>query len=89
MIARSLRYFIEGTLAVFYGQAVIQFLKHNGLKILGVAAALCLVGIAVYLIRNRLRARRGELAAETASGNSETLTESESAETSASSNGVP
>src|SRR5215207_4725749 len=30
MIARSVRYFIEGTLAVFYGESVLQFLKENG-----------------------------------------------------------
>ncbi|HYY58419.1 MAG TPA: VTT domain-containing protein [Pyrinomonadaceae bacterium] len=53
MIARSLRYYIEGTLAVFYGERVLQFLKENGVIILGVVAAVCLVGLAVYFITHR------------------------------------
>jgi membrane protein YqaA with SNARE-associated domain len=55
MIARSLRYYIEGTLAVFYGERVLSFLKENGLSILGIVFAACLVGLAVYFIRNRSR----------------------------------
>ncbi|HEV2913330.1 MAG TPA: VTT domain-containing protein [Pyrinomonadaceae bacterium] len=53
MIARSLRYYIEGTLAVFYGERVLQFLKENGVIILGLVAALCLVGLAIYFITHR------------------------------------
>jgi membrane protein YqaA with SNARE-associated domain len=53
MIARSLRYYIEGTLAVFYGERVLSFLKENGLSILGIVFAACLVGLAIYFIRNR------------------------------------
>ncbi len=30
MIARSLRYYIEGTLAVFYGKTVLDFIKNYG-----------------------------------------------------------
>ena len=53
MIARSLRYYIEGTLAVFYGEQVLTFLKDNGLMILSVVAAICLVGLLIYLYINR------------------------------------
>lgn len=55
MIARSVRYYVEGALAVFYGKRVILFLKDEGLVILGVVAALCLVGLIVYLVAKRLR----------------------------------
>lgn len=53
MIARSLRYYIEGTLAVFYGERVLQFLKENGVTILAAVAAVCLVGLAIYFIKHR------------------------------------
>jgi membrane protein YqaA with SNARE-associated domain len=53
LIARSLRYYIEGALAVFYGETVLDFLKEYGLTILGAVAALCLVGLAIYFINNR------------------------------------
>lgn len=53
MIARSLRYYIEGVLAVFYGERVLQFLKENGLLILGIVAAVCLFGLAIYFIKHR------------------------------------
>ena len=56
MIARSLRYYVEGVLAVFYGEQVIRFLKDNGLMILSVVAAACIIGIIIYLIINRRRA---------------------------------
>ncbi len=64
MIARSLRYYIEGTLAVFYGERVLRFLHHNGLVILSVVAAVCLIGFVVYLIskRGREAARRASMA---------------------------
>ena len=55
MIARSLRYYIEGTLAVFYGERDLSFLKENGLLILGIVFALCLIGLGIYFIRNRKR----------------------------------
>ena len=55
MIARSLRYYVEGTLAVFYGEHVLDFLKDNGLMILSAVAALCLVGLTIYVLRNRRR----------------------------------
>ncbi len=58
MIARSFRYYVEGILAVFYGQRVLLFLKDNGLVILSVAGSLVLVGAIVYLL---VRRRRGTI----------------------------
>jgi membrane protein YqaA with SNARE-associated domain len=57
MVARSLRYYIEGTLGVFYGRAVIDFIKQYGLPILGVVISACVVGLITYLIiQSRRRA---------------------------------
>src|ERR671919_2445169 len=58
MIARSFRYYVEGILAVFYGQRVLLFLKDNRLVILSVAGSLALIAAIVYLV---LRRRRGAL----------------------------
>jgi membrane protein YqaA with SNARE-associated domain len=58
MIARSFRYYVEGILAVFYGQRVLLFLKDNGLVILSVAGSLALIGGVVYLL---VRRRRGTI----------------------------
>jgi membrane protein YqaA with SNARE-associated domain len=62
MIARSLRYFIEGVLAVFYGRRVLHFLREYGLTMLGIVALLCLIGLAIYFLLRRLRTRRIALA---------------------------
>ncbi len=64
MIARSLRYYVEGILAIYYGQQVLEFIQHYGLKILGGVAALCLIGLSIYFIRNRLRGAHGLKAGE-------------------------
>ena len=56
LIARSLRYYTEGVLAVFYGQRVLQFLKDNGLVIVSVVAGLFLIALAIYLLSGRGRA---------------------------------
>ena len=57
MIARSLRYYIEGTLAVFYGRTVIDFIKQYGFPILAIVVSLCVVGLTGYLIMQRRRRR--------------------------------
>jgi membrane protein YqaA with SNARE-associated domain len=54
--ARSLRYYAEGTLAVFYGERVLRFSKDNGIVIFSVVACLLVVGLAVYLLSSRGRA---------------------------------
>jgi membrane protein YqaA with SNARE-associated domain len=54
-IARSLRYYTEGVLAVFYGERVVRFLKDNGLIIISAVAGVCLIGLAVYLLSGKGR----------------------------------
>jgi membrane protein YqaA with SNARE-associated domain len=53
MIARSLRYFIEGALAIYYGEYVIQFLKEFGFAILIGVGGLCVVGLTIYVFSRR------------------------------------
>jgi membrane protein YqaA with SNARE-associated domain len=53
MIARSIRYYVEGVLAVFYGQRVLLFLKANGLVILSVVASAAVVALLIYLVINQ------------------------------------
>ena len=55
MLARSLRYFVEGALAVFYGERVIDFLRQKGLVILSVAAGLVILGVAVYVAAKHIK----------------------------------
>jgi membrane protein YqaA with SNARE-associated domain len=55
MLARSFRYYVEGILAVFYGERVLRFLRHNGLLIVSVATGLVLIGFVVYTFVNRRR----------------------------------
>jgi membrane protein YqaA with SNARE-associated domain len=56
MIARSIRYYVEGILAVFYGRRVLLFMRDNGLAIISVVAALGLVALLIYLSSRRGRA---------------------------------
>src|SRR5829696_564468 len=58
MIARSVRYVVEGTLAVFYGEQVIDFMRANGLYILSGVGALAVVGAGGYVLVKHLRAPR-------------------------------
>jgi membrane protein YqaA with SNARE-associated domain len=53
MIARSLRYYIEGTLAVFYGKTVLDFIKNYGFTILAIVIGVCVIGLIAYLILQR------------------------------------
>ncbi|HJR06198.1 MAG TPA: VTT domain-containing protein [Pyrinomonadaceae bacterium] len=64
MIARSLRYFVEGALAVYYGRHVLEFIENYGLTMLGAVAALCVVGLAIYFIKNRLSGKKELIAGE-------------------------
>jgi membrane protein YqaA with SNARE-associated domain len=52
MISRSLRYFIEGALAIYYGEYVIKFLKDFGLAIMIGVAGLCVVGLTAYVFKH-------------------------------------
>jgi len=55
MLARSLRYYVEGILAVFYGRRVLLFFKDNGLVITSIVATLVLLGFLIYMIVTRRR----------------------------------
>ena len=61
MIARSVRYYVEGILAVFYGRRVLLFLRDNGLVIVSIVATLALIALGVYIVVKR---RRGPAAAD-------------------------
>src|SRR5215218_2059398 len=55
MIARSIRYYVEGVLAVFYGRRVLIFMKDNGLVIVSIVATLVLLVVVVYfLVKQRM-----------------------------------
>jgi membrane protein YqaA with SNARE-associated domain len=53
MIARSVRYYVEGVLAVFYGRRVLATLRDNGLVILIIVATAAILFVLVYAIANR------------------------------------
>jgi membrane protein YqaA with SNARE-associated domain len=57
MLARSLRYYVEGILAVYYGRRVLSFLKDNGLVVLSITTAAAVLVLLAYVIINRLRGR--------------------------------
>lgn len=63
MIARSLRYYVEGILAVYYGRRVLLFMKDNGLVIVSIVATLVLIGLIVYFIIRQRRSGRAPVAA--------------------------
>ena len=56
MIARSVRYYVEGILAVFYGRRVLRFIEKNGLAVISIIFAVGLVVLLVYLFSKRGRA---------------------------------
>lgn len=56
LLARSIRYYAEGTLAVFFGERVLRFSQDNGLLIISVVAGLLLIVLAIYLLSGKGRA---------------------------------
>ncbi len=64
MIARSLRYYIEGTLAVFYGKQVMDFIKQYGAAMLGGVILLAVIGLSIYFIKHRRSASVDDAANE-------------------------
>jgi membrane protein YqaA with SNARE-associated domain len=58
MIARSLRYYVEGILAVYYGRRVLLFMKDNGLVIVSIVGTLVLIGLVIYFIVRQRRSAR-------------------------------
>ena len=55
MIARSLRYYIEGILAVYYGRRVLLFIRDNGIVVVSIVATIVLIGFLIYFLINRRR----------------------------------
>jgi len=53
MLARSLRYYVEGILAVFYGRRVLLFLRDNGVVIISIVATIGLIAFLIYMLINR------------------------------------
>jgi membrane protein YqaA with SNARE-associated domain len=68
MIARSLRYYVEGILAVYYGRRVLLFMKDNGLVIVSIVGTLVLIGLIVYFIVRQRRNTRAPMDAEANEG---------------------
>ena len=60
MVARSLRYYVEGILAVFYGRRVLLFLKDNGVVIISIVATIGLIILLIYMYINRRKSLRQE-----------------------------
>jgi membrane protein YqaA with SNARE-associated domain len=56
LVARALRYYAEGTLAVFYGERVLRFSKDNGIVIISLVTGLLVVALAVYVVSSKGRA---------------------------------
>ena len=56
LVTRSLRYYAEGTLAVFYGERVLRFSKDNGIVIISIVTGLLVVALAIYLLSSQGRA---------------------------------
>ncbi|HEY0319930.1 MAG TPA: VTT domain-containing protein [Pyrinomonadaceae bacterium] len=53
MIARSVRYYVEGTLAVFYGENVLSWMKENGALVILIVATVFVGGLLIYFIKHR------------------------------------
>ena len=53
MVARSLRYYVEGILAVFYGRRVLVFFRDNGVVIISIVATIGLIVLLIYMLFTR------------------------------------
>jgi len=53
MLARALRYYVEGILAVFYGRRVLAFMLDNGLVIITFCGTLAVVLVLIFALFNR------------------------------------
>jgi len=76
MIARSLRYYVEGILAVYYGRRVLSFMRDNGLAVISIVAAVALVALLIYLLSGQGRAATSAGKAEKAEAKVGTTIES-------------
>ena|SRR5437870_4088682 len=66
LIARCVRYYTEGALAIIYGRAVLRFLEDNGPVLISALMGVCLIALAVYLLsaRGRAAVKKGKAAAQ-------------------------
>ena len=55
-LARAFRYYVEGTLAVFYGERVLRFSQDNAILIISIVTCLLVVALAIYLASSKGRA---------------------------------
>jgi membrane protein YqaA with SNARE-associated domain len=78
MIARSLRYYVEGILAVYYGQRVLTFLRDNGLVVISIVAALAMIVLLIYVVSGRGRAASSEGKAAKAEAKASTVASTQS-----------
>jgi membrane protein YqaA with SNARE-associated domain len=53
MIARSVRYLVEGTLAVFYGEQVLSWVKENGALLIGIVSVVAVSALIIYFVKHR------------------------------------
>jgi len=60
LVARSLRYYVEGILAVFYGRRVLIFLRVNGIVIISIVATIGLIALLIYMLIKRRKNFRQE-----------------------------
>ena len=60
LVARSLRYYVEGILAVFYGRRVLIFLRDNGVVIISIVATIGLIALLIYMLIKRRKNLRQE-----------------------------
>jgi len=60
LVARSLRYYVEGILAVFYGRRVLIFLRDNGIVIISIVATIGLIALLIYMLIKRRKNFRQE-----------------------------
>jgi membrane protein YqaA with SNARE-associated domain len=83
MIARTVRYVVEGALAVYYGERVLVFIRLNGGAFMSIAASAVLVGIAVYVFANHIRSPRKSMMEQVAEEKREAEASGEDVESSA------
>ena len=57
-VGRGLRYFGEGLLALYYGDAALAFLRDNGRTVSLGLAGLATAGLVAYVVVKRLRSQR-------------------------------
>jgi membrane protein YqaA with SNARE-associated domain len=57
-LGRGFRYFGEGLLAVWYGDAAMEFIQANGQPIALALVGLLAIGLAAYMLRRRAQGRK-------------------------------